>query len=295
MEKTPKDWDICTSATPDEVQACFQALGIQTIPIGIKHGTMTLHFRNGQMYEVTTFRADEAYSDHRHPDAVHFVTDIQQALARRDFTVNAMALNAQGLVDPYDGQADLQSGILRCVGDPSTRFTEDALRIMRALRFASTYRFRISAETAHAIHTHKHLLSNIASERIQTELCKLLCGENVLDVLLQYKDVMATIIPELAPCIGFCQHNRYHQYTVYGHIAHAVANYQGSYGTHRIRTDCQHQAMSCLQRFGCRNCSSAGMFFVERLGNQWTGYFVARCTGRQNHRGTPTSCFATGH
>ena len=225
LGKTPNDWDICTSAKPDRVLAVMKEYNIRTIETGLKHGTVTALMYDGQ-YEITTFRIDGDYSDNRRPDSVEFVDDIKADLSRRDFTINAMAYDRwDGLIDPFGGYTDLRMGVIRCVGNPDDRFGEDALRIMRALRFASTYGFTIEEKTAEAIHKNKDLLNNIAVERIQSELMKMLCGKGVLDILLEYKDVMAVIIPELGPCIGFDQNNRYHKYDVYDHIAHAVANY----------------------------------------------------------------------
>ena len=222
----PKDWDICTSATPQEVEFCFN--GYRIIETGLKHGTVTIIMEDGN-YEVTTFRTDGVYSDNRRPDSVEFVKDIRDDLARRDFTINAIAYNPNiGIVDPFNGQADLVNGIISCVGNADDRFNEDALRIMRALRFSSVYGFAISDETSNAVHRNVKLLGNIAIERITKELCKLLCGKGVLQLMLNYSDVITAIIPELEPCVGFAQNNRYHQYTVYDHIAHAVANYTGT-------------------------------------------------------------------
>lgn len=228
LGREPNDWDICTSATPSEMKRHFNRLGIQTIDTGLKHGTITAKLNNGELYEVTTFRVDGNYSDSRHPDSVEFVDSIYKDLARRDFTINAMAYNSAGLVDPFHGRDDLERGVISCVGNPDDRFSEDALRILRALRFASIYNFWIDERTAESIHRNKDSLKNIAAERVQSELCKMLCGSGVLQVLLEFSDVMAVIIPELKPCIGFEQNNRYHQYTVYEHIAHAVANYTGT-------------------------------------------------------------------
>lgn len=227
LGKTPHDWDICSSAKPDDVLKLMGRNGIRTIETGLKHGTVTAVV-NDESYEITTFRVDGEYTDNRRPEHVDFVSDVREDLSRRDFTINAMAYNYyEGLIDPFGGYADLRDGIIRCVGNPDDRFREDALRILRALRFASTYGFKIEEETAAAIHRNKDLLKNISAERIRSELCKLLCGEGVLDILLEYKDVMTVIIPELKPCIGFEQNNPYHKYTVYDHIAHAVANYRG--------------------------------------------------------------------
>jgi len=224
----PVDWDICTSATPDEMKEYFNRIGVRTIDTGLKHGTITVMFADDEAYEVTTFRVDGSYSDNRRPDSVEFVDSVYKDLSRRDFTINAMAYNSAGLIDPFNGRRDLERGAISCVGDPDDRFSEDALRILRALRFASVYNFQIDKKTTASIHKNKDRLRGIAAERVQVELCKLLCGSGALNVLLEFSDVMAVIIPELEPCIGFEQNNRYHQYTVYEHIVHAVANYTGS-------------------------------------------------------------------
>lgn len=218
--KAPKDWDICTSAHPDQVEEIFAEYRI--FKTGIKHGTVTILMDDGQ-YEVTTFRTDGSYSDFRRPDDVHFVSNVKDDLSRRDFTMNALAYNRSGLLDFYNGRIDIQSRVISCVGNADDRFKEDALRMMRALRFASVYGFSIEEETASAIHRNKELLVHIAAERINTELCKLLLGNHILPVLLEYSDVLAVIIPEFRPCIGFDQNNKYHQYTVYDHMMYAVS------------------------------------------------------------------------
>lgn len=226
--RVPHDWDICTSARPEEVLKLMRRYNIEMFETGLQHGTVTTHL-NGENYEITTYRIDGEYSDNRRPDSVMFTDDIVKDLSRRDFTINAMAYSNTGrLIDPFDGYRDLTWERIRCVGNPDDRFQEDALRILRALRFAATYGFKIEDETAAAIHRNKELLKNISAERIRSELCKMLCGEGVLDILLEYKDVIAVIIPELKPCIGFDQNNPYHIYDIYDHIAHAVANYKGT-------------------------------------------------------------------
>lgn len=225
LGRTPNDWDVCTSATPNKMIEIFK--DCEVIPTGLQHGTVTIVIDHTP-YECTTFRIDGDYSDNRRPDSVEFTTDIIQDLSRRDFTINAMAYNPRtGLVDPFGGANDIKSKVIRCVGNADDRFDEDALRVMRALRFASVYGFAISVETSDAIHRKAENLNNIAVERINIELCKLLCGRGVLDILLDYSDIISTIIPEIKPCIGFNQNNRYHQYTIYDHIAHAVSNYEG--------------------------------------------------------------------
>lgn len=222
----PHDWDICTNAAPLSVKETLS--GFRIIETGIKHGTVTVLI-DGESYEVTTYRKDGDYSDHRRPDTVEFVSNLKEDLSRRDFTVNAMAYNdSEGLIDPFNGQDDLTKHMIRCVGNADHRFEEDALRVLRALRFASTYQFSIDPGTAAAIHRNTRSLEYVAQERIYTELCKLLVGAGALDILLSYSDVIAQIIPEMKSCVGFRQNNRYHCYTVYGHIAHSVAAYKGS-------------------------------------------------------------------
>lgn len=226
MGINPHDWDICTSATPPQIIECFRTKRI--IETGLKHGTVTI-INDGDQYEVTTFRIDGEYSDNRHPDHVIFTTNIEEDLSRRDFSMNAMAYNDRiGLVDPFGGSRAINNREIVCVGNPDDRFNEDGLRIMRALRFASMYDFNIDDETSNSIHNYRHLLYNISVERIQSELSRMLLGKNILGILLEYKDVISVIIPELIPCIGFKQNNPYHQYTVYDHIAHAVDNYHGN-------------------------------------------------------------------
>lgn len=184
--KEPQDWDICTSATPDEVKELMHRRGIKTIDTGLQHGTVTVDMGIAGKYEVTTFRIDGSYTDGRHPDYVEFTESIYKDLSRRDFTINAMAYNSAGLIDPFHGRDDLQAGVIRCVGNPDERFEEDALRIMRALRFAATYGFSIEERTAAAIHKDAWMLKRIAAERINGELCKMLLGDGILNVLLDF-------------------------------------------------------------------------------------------------------------
>lgn len=221
MGRTPKDWDVCTNALPEEVLRVFRKFNV--IKTGLKHGTVTVMV-NREPVEVTTFRIDGAYSDNRHPDQVSFVSRVEEDLSRRDFTINAMAYNpARGLVDAFGGQEDLRAGIIRCVGEPDLRFNEDGLRIMRALRFASRFGFGLARETADSVRRNRHLLENVSVERIFKELKGILVGEGVEDMLLGFPDVMTTIIPELAPCIGFEQRTPYHCYDVWTHTVKAVA------------------------------------------------------------------------
>ena len=221
LQKIPNDWDITTSARPEETAAVFA--DFRTVETGIQHGTLTV-ILDGMSLEITTYRCDGAYADNRHPIAVTFATHVEDDLSRRDFTVNAMAYHPQkGLVDLFGGQADLEKQRITCVGDPSTRFHEDGLRILRAIRFASVLDFTIDAATAEAIHACRALLKNIAAERIREELCKLLCGVGAVRILREYADVIVECIPELAPCIGFAQNSRYHCFDVWEHTLHALA------------------------------------------------------------------------
>ena len=217
--ETPDDYDITTSARPEEVMALFAG---RCIPTGLQHGTVTVR-ENHCSFEVTTFRADGVYTDNRHPSEVFFSQTLEEDLQRRDFTVNAMAMDLRGEVtDLYGGREDLQNGILRCVGDADTRFGEDALRMMRALRFAAVLGFTIAEETARSIRKNRELLRNIAVERILVEMNKLLTGRDALRILLDYPEVLQVFIPEVAPCVGFDQHSKYHCYTVWEHIVRSV-------------------------------------------------------------------------
>ncbi len=221
MGREPADWDVCTNATPQEVLRVFRRFPV--IKTGLKHGTLTVRSMQ-QNVEVTTFRLDGAYSDNRHPDAVTFVSRVQEDLARRDFTINAMAYSpTRGLVDAFGGQEDLAAGLIRCVGEPDERFNEDGLRILRALRFAARFGFALERETAYSIRRNRHLLANISVERIFKELKGILCGAGVRDILLAFPEVFTTFIPELGAAVGFEQRNPYHVYDVWTHLAHAVA------------------------------------------------------------------------
>ena len=190
---TPHDWDLCTSALPQQVMELFGAQ--RCIPTGLQHGTVTVK-QSGALYEITTFRTEGTYTDGRHPDEVHFVPDVRQDLARRDFTINAMAYNEkEGLVDPFGGQADLQSGILRAVGVPRQRFTEDALRILRLYRFAARFGFAIDLPTAQAAQELCAHLDCVSVERIEEELAKLLAAPAPAAYLDE--KILLVILPEL--------------------------------------------------------------------------------------------------
>lgn len=220
MGLTPHDWDITTSAKPEQTLEVFSSF--KTIPTGLKHGTVTVLI-DDESLEITTFRIDGEYEDGRHPDSVVFTSNLEEDLSRRDFTINAMAYSPSvGFVDCFGGMEDIENRTIKCVGEPDKRFGEDALRIMRAIRFSSTLGYEISKDTKESILKNRDLLSNVSAERISVELLKLLCGDNATEVLIEFRDVIAKIIPELVPCFDFDQKNKHHMYTIYDHIAHAV-------------------------------------------------------------------------
>ena len=217
-----KDWDIATNALPDQVEEVFS--GYHLIETGLRHGTVTVVVDH-QALEITTYRIDGDYSDCRHPDSVSFTRNLRDDLERRDFTMNALAYNPKtGVVDLVGGKADIEKGLIRCVGDPDRRFQEDGLRMLRALRFASVYGMRIEENTAAAIHRNKELLTGIAAERIQVELTKMLCGKGAADILCGFADVIAVPLPELKAMFGFEQHNPHHDKDVWHHTIAVVKN-----------------------------------------------------------------------
>lgn len=216
------DTDITTSAKSFEVEKILSDKNIKVVETGLKHGTVTAVIDKTPL-EITTFRADGEYKDSRRPLSVEFVSDIEQDLKRRDFTVNAMAYNDErGLVDLFGGREDIENKIIRTVGDPDVRFKEDALRIMRALRFSSVLGFEIDEKTKKSIFDNMYLLENISAERIFAELSKLLCGKNALNVLDEFRQVIGVIIPQLKPTFDCAQNTPWHTYTVYEHIIHSV-------------------------------------------------------------------------
>lgn len=225
MGKSAHDIDITTNARTGDIMRVFG--GSKVIPTGLKHGTVTV-LKEGVPYEITTFRVDGSYSDGRRPDSVRFTSDINDDLARRDFTMNAIAMNRHGdVIDPFGGSEDIKNHVIRCVGAPEKRFGEDALRIMRAIRFASQLRFEIEKETAEAVHSMAAGLSAISRERVRDELNKLICGEGCVKVLLDYSDIIVSIIPEFSRCIGFEQHSDFHRYDIWEHTVRAMANAPG--------------------------------------------------------------------
>ena len=216
---TPADYDMCTAALPEQTETIFA--GHRLVLAGKKHGTVGVVTEEG-VIEITTFRTEGDYRDNRHPEWVSFVPDIEQDLARRDFTVNAMAYSPyKGYADPFDGRADLEQRVLRAVGDPQKRFREDSLRILRGVRFAVRYGLTPEKHTLDAMISLRHLMDNLARERVFDELCKLLLLISS-DDLIRFAPVLAAVIPELEHCIGFQQHNPHHAHDVYGHTAHVV-------------------------------------------------------------------------
>ncbi|MDE5965013.1 MAG: hypothetical protein K2G65_06360, partial [Eubacterium sp.] len=223
MQRPCDDIDITTSAKPDELEKILSDSNIKFIETGIKHGTVTAVMEDGSVFEVTTYRTEGMYSDSRHPETVTFVSDINKDLARRDFTINAIAYNDKmGFADPYNGMADIDLKIICAVGDADKRFKEDALRIMRAIRFASVLNFDIEEKTKKALFDNKELLKNISAERVYTELSKLLMGENVYNVLVEYRDIIAVVVPELEPIFNVEQNTKWHIYDVWHHTAKSV-------------------------------------------------------------------------
>ena len=220
LGRTPKDYDICTRALPEQTRAVFA--GHQLILAGEKHGTVGVVVE-GQTVEITTYRTEGPYADSRHPDWVSFVGAIDQDLARRDFTVNAMAWSPnRGLRDPFGGRADLETKTLRAVGEPEQRFREDALRILRGIRFCAAYGLEPEEKTLGAMFSQRSLMDRLARERVYDELCGFLPCAGLED-LQRFAPILAQAIPELAPMIGFDQHSPHHAYDLYTHVAHVTA------------------------------------------------------------------------
>jgi len=218
----PNDFDITTDATPDEVKRIFS--DVPVIETGIEHGTVTV-LLDSHPFEITTYRIDGEYFDRRRPSTVAFTRSIQEDLSRRDFTINAMAYSPEtGIVDPFNGQKDLAEKRIRCVGDPLKRFAEDALRILRAVRFASVLGFDIESKTKEALLKLKESIREVAMERITAEFSKMICGDCIGAAMIAYAPVLGVFLPEILPTIQFQQNNPYHAYDVYTHTMTVVAN-----------------------------------------------------------------------
>lgn len=224
LGRQPQDFDLCTSALPEQIQQVFRDCPL--VLAGVKHGTVGVVTAAG-VVEITTFRTEGGYQDNRHPDWVKFVPRVEADLARRDFTINAMAYSpVRGLCDPFGGAQDLENRILRAVGDPWQRFREDALRILRGLRFAARYHLAVEPETEKAMAGCAHLMENLAKERLFGELCQILPILNLED-LLRFGPILAAAIPELQPMLGFDQHSPHHAYDLFTHVAHVTAAVPG--------------------------------------------------------------------
>ncbi|MBR2751664.1 MAG: HD domain-containing protein [Clostridiales bacterium] len=225
LGKEPYDFDVATSAEPEEVMSVFGKENCH--PTGLSHGTVTVVWESVPI-EVTTFRIDGEYLDARHPQEVLFTRNLEEDVKRRDFTINALALSKDSvLVDHCGGREDLEKGLIRAVGDPKIRFEEDALRILRALRFASQLGFSIEEETEKQIFLKKDSLSRLSVERVWQELSKLFCGKFATDILRRYIDVIAVVIPEIVPMKGCNQYNPHHIYDVWEHSLVAMENVPG--------------------------------------------------------------------
>ena len=221
LNRPVTDVDVTTNATPEQILEVFKEYKIYET--GLKHGTVTVNV-DGEMIEITTFRKDGDYLNNRRPVVVEFVDDLKEDLLRRDFTINAICYNEEeGFIDLFGGLEDCKNKIIRAVGNADDRFCEDALRILRALRFCSTLSFKIEEKTSKAIIKNRHLLNNISKERIYVELTKILLGDNVEQVLLEYKQVFFTLFPSLEKCDGFDQKSKFHAYDVFTHIVKSVA------------------------------------------------------------------------
>ena len=220
LGRTPQDYDICTAALPEQTEAVFSDRKL--VLAGKKHGTVGVVFGK-EVVEITTFRTEGAYLDNRHPEWVEFVSDVDADLARRDFTVNAMAYSPyRGFADPFGGREDLKKGILRAVGDPVQRFREDSLRILRGLRFAARFGLAIEETTFRSMISQRHLMDNLARERVFEELCKFLLSVTDPREVVACGPVLAAAIPELEPMLGFDQRSPHHAYDVFTHTAHVV-------------------------------------------------------------------------
>ena len=254
LGRMPGDWDICTSARPDEMRALFHDQ--RMILTGEKHGTVAV-ILHGKPYEMTTYRLDGSYRDHRHPDSVQFVDDLAEDLARRDFTINAMAYApGEGIIDLYGGRRDLAAGIVRCVGTPADRFAEDALRILRALRFSAKLGFALDAATAEAAFTARETLHTVSAERLYSELDGLLLAPGAGQTLAQYGEILGGVVPEILPCIGCTQPGKWHCYDVWQHSA-AALDLRGQ-DTRGVRVLCWATFLHDIAKPLCRSVGPDG-------------------------------------
>lgn len=278
LGRTPGDWDICTSARPEQMRALFKDQRL--LLTGEKHGTVAV-ILHGKPYEMTTYRLDGSYHDHRHPDQVQFVTDLAADLARRDFTINAMAYApGEGVIDLYGGRNDLAAGIVRCVGTPADRFAEDALRILRALRFSAKLGFVLDPATAAAALAARDTLSTVSAERLYTELDGLLLAPGAGRTLAQYGEILGGVVPEILPCIGCTQPGRWHCYDVWQHSAAAVAalDLRGQ-DTRSVRVLCWATFLHDIAKPLCRSVGPDGAAHFK--GHNQRGAQMARAILRR--------------
>lgn len=278
LGRTPGDWDICTSARPEQTRALFADRRL--ILTGAKHGTVgvVLH---GKPYEITTYRQDGAYRDHRHPESVRFVGDLAGDLARRDFTINAMAYApGEGVIDLHGGRRDLAGGIIRCVGDPAARFAEDALRILRAVRFAARLDFAMDPATAAAALAARDTLQTVSAERVYAELDGLLAAPGAGAALDRYGAILAGAVPEIAACIGCTQPGRWHCYDVWRHTAAAVGalDLRGQ-DTRGARVLCWATFLHDIAKPPCRTVGPDGIAHFK--GHNQRGAVMARAILRR--------------
>lgn len=278
LGRQPGDWDLCTSARPEEIRVLFH--DHQLILTGEKHGTVGV-ICHGKAYEITTYRQDGTYGDHRHPDKVRYVTDLEEDLARRDFTINAMAFApGEGIIDLYEGRRDLEAGIVRCVGDPPARFSEDALRILRALRFAARLGFTLEEATAQAALAARDTLQTVSAERIYAELDGLLTVPGAGKILAQYGEILAGAVPEIQACIGCAQPGRWHCYDVWRHTAAAVQKMDlHGQDTRGARILCWAAFLHDIAKPLCRSVGPDGA--VHFKGHNQRGAVVARAILRR--------------
>lgn len=221
LRREVHDWDLTTSARPEEIKEIFRDFSLNCV--GERFGTVTVHF--GDVFlDITTFRKEGAYHDHRHPGEVCFTKNLFEDLKRRDFTVNAIVYHPEkGFRDYFCGKRDIKKRLIRAIGNADERFEEDAVRILRALRFSSVLGFDIEEKTKAAIHRNKELVLTVSPERVLPEFIRMLCGRNIRYVLTEFSDVIGTLIPEILPTVGFSQRSPFHQYDVWQHSVHAVA------------------------------------------------------------------------
>lgn len=221
MGKVPHDWDITTDAAPQNIKNAF--LGFKTFDTGIKYGTVSVVI-DGETLEITTFRDEKNYSDHRTPHEVNFVRSLEDDLKRRDFTINALCTSGGEIIDMFGGIKDINNKTIRAIGDPDERFCEDALRILRALRFSSVLGFEIEEATKESIFKNRWLLRYVSRERIRVELLKLLAGENAKNILLEYREIIAVVVPDVRRMFNVPQNTPHHKYDVYTHTVESVTN-----------------------------------------------------------------------